>query len=78
MFGISYREHKINDYVWKQVIILARRQELLLSTVKRCKLSWFGHVCRHGTLPNIILQGQRMVVVAEEDSDSTLLTMCAL
>ena len=37
--------------------ILAGRQELLLSTVKRRKLSWFGHVCRHDTLPMIILQG---------------------
>ena len=23
----------------------------------RCKLSWFSHVCRLDTLPNIILQG---------------------
>ena len=26
-------------------------------TSKRRKLSWFGHVCRHDTLPKIILQG---------------------
>ena len=25
--------------------------------VKHCKLSWFGHICRHDTLPKIILQG---------------------
>ena len=56
MLGISYREHKTNEYVWQLVDILARRQELLLSTVKRRKLSWLGHVCRHNTLPNIILQ----------------------
>ena len=28
-----------------------------LSTDKRCKLSWFGHVCRNDTLPKITLQG---------------------
>jgi hypothetical protein len=57
MLGISYREHKTNEYVWQQVSILAGPQELLLSTVKRRKLSWFGHVCRHDALPKIILQG---------------------
>ena len=33
------------------------RQELLPSTVKRRKISQFGHVCRHDTLPKITLQG---------------------
>ena len=28
-----------------------------LSTIKRCKLSWFGHVCLHDTLLKIIVQG---------------------
>ena len=57
MLGISYREHKTNEYVWQQVSILAGSQELLLSTIKRRKLSWFGHVCSHDTLLTIILQG---------------------
>ena len=57
MLVISYREHKTNEYVWKKVNILARHQKLLLSTIKRRKLSWFGHVCRHDMLPKIILQG---------------------
>ena len=57
MLGISYRERKPNDYVWQQVSILGGPQQLLLSTVKRPKLSWFGPVCRHDTLPKIILQG---------------------
>ena len=42
---------------WQQANILAGRQELLLVTVMRRKLSWFGHVCRHDTLPEIMLQG---------------------
>ena len=29
----------------------------LMSTARLRKLSWFGHVCRHDTLPKIILQG---------------------
>ena len=37
--------------------MLAGRHEHLLSTVKRCKLSWFGHVYRHGTLHKIVPQG---------------------
>ena len=48
--GVSYREHNANEYVWQQVNILAGRQELLLSTPKRRKLSWFGHVYRHDML----------------------------
>ena len=57
IIGISYKEHKTNKYVWQLVNILAGRQKLLLSTIKRRrKLSWFGHVCRRDTLPKIILQ----------------------
>ena len=52
MLGTSYKGHKTNE----QVNILAGRQELLTSTTKRRKLSWFGQVCRRGTLPKIILQ----------------------
>ena len=56
---ISYREHRTNDYIWQQVSIKAGRQDLLLTTVKHCKLSWFGHVCRHDTLPMINTQAVR-------------------
>ena len=59
MLGIPYREHKRNECVWQQVDSLAGRrgrQELLLSSVKRRRLSWFGHVCRHDTLSKIIEQ----------------------
>ena len=33
MLGTSFKEHKTNEYAWQQVNILARSQELLLSTV---------------------------------------------
>ena len=57
MLDISHREHKANEYVWQRINILAGRQELLLLTVKRRKLSWFDHVCHHDTLLKVILQG---------------------
>ena len=38
-------------------IIVAGHEELLLSTVRRRHLSWFGHVCRHEKQPKIILHG---------------------
>ena len=37
--------------------MLAGRHELLPSTVKRRKLSWFGHICRHDTMLKIIVEG---------------------
>ena len=60
MLGKSYRDHKTNEYVWQQVDIIAGRHKLLLSAVKRLKVSWFSHVCRHDMPPKI------MAVVAEE------------
>ena len=57
MIGISDKEHKTNKYVWQQVNILGGHQQLLLSTVKRRRFSWFDHVCHHDTLPKIIRQG---------------------
>ena len=32
----------------------------------RHKLSWFGHVCHHHTLPKIILREHQMGVIAED------------
>ena len=55
MLGVSHREHKTNEYAGQQVIIFARRLELLMSVVKCRKLSRLGHVSRYDTLPKIIL-----------------------
>ena len=41
-----------------------------MSTVKRRKLSWFGHVCSHDTLLKIILQVPWMESVTEVDRES--------
>ena len=43
-----------NAYGSQRANTVAERQDLLLSTVKHHKLSWFSHVCRHDTLPKII------------------------
>ena len=51
MLGVSYREQQTNEYVLQHANDLAEGQEFLLSTVRHRKLSWFGHVCRHDTLP---------------------------
>ena len=47
MRGMSYKN--TNKRIYME--ILAGRQELLPSTVKRRKLSWLGHVSRRSTLP---------------------------
>ena len=62
---------KKNEYVWQQVDFLSGSQELLQSTVKRCKLSWIDHVIRHRRSYH---KDQWVVVVAE--SRSHLHTPC--
>ena len=57
MLGITWQEKKTNDYVKSQVTSLDGPQEPLLAVIKRRKLTWFGHVTRHNTLPKTILQG---------------------
>ena len=57
LLGISYREHKTNDFVWRTVENLVGPQEPLLATVKRRKLQWYAHVTRHNTPCKTILQG---------------------
>ena len=57
LFRISYTEHKTNDYARQQADSFAGKQESLLTTVKRRKLSWFGHITRHNTISKSTLQG---------------------
>ena len=57
LLGISYKEHKTNEYVWQTVESLVGPQEHLLATVKRRKLKWFGHITRHDSLCKTIMQG---------------------
>ena len=57
LLGIRYQERKTNEYVLLQVHKLAGKQESLLSTVRRRKMKWFGHIVRHDSLTKTILQG---------------------
>ncbi|KAL8590218.1 hypothetical protein ACOMHN_010413 [Nucella lapillus] len=50
LLRIHYSEHKTNEYVRQRIDTLAGKQEPLLSIVKSCKLTWFGHVNCHDSL----------------------------
>ena len=68
ILGMSYREHKTNEYVWQQVIILAGRLRSVY-----CQPSGFAGF--YGSAISIIMmrcrrsyyKGQWFVVIAEED-----------
>ena len=57
ILGISYRERKINDYVFKKIIEAIGSVEPLLSTIKRKKLVPFGHTIRNESLHKVIMKG---------------------
>ena len=48
---------RTNTYECQEINIIAGRRRHPLSTAERRKLEWFGHVCRHDSLPKITLQG---------------------
>ena len=54
---VSYREHRTNEDILEEITARTGKQEPLLSTVKRRKLSWFGHTLRHDGLCKTVLQG---------------------
>ena len=55
--GISYREHKTNVFVYNTIEEIVGKIEHILTTIKRRKISYFGHVMRHYSLHKTILQG---------------------
>ena len=56
-FRIFYLEHKTNDWVRSKIDSLVGPLELLLATVKRLKLAWFGHDMCCNSLSKTILRG---------------------
>ena len=54
---ISYSELKTNDWVRDKIKFLGGPQKPPLETIKRRKLSWFGHITRHDSLSKTIFQG---------------------
>ena len=57
LLGISYRDHITNEEVKARIGNAIGPYEDLLTTVKRRKLKWYGHVTRSSGLAKTILQG---------------------
>ena len=55
--NISYLDHVTNEEVRSHIRRLVGRVEELLTTVKKRKLKWYGHVSRSTGLSKTILQG---------------------
>ena len=54
---ISYKDHVTNEEVRAKIQQAIEPYEYLLTTVKRRKLQWYGHVSRSSGLAKTILQG---------------------
>ena len=54
---ISYKDHVTNEEVLVKIQQIIRPNEDLLTTVKRRRPKWYGHVSRSSGLANTILQG---------------------
>ena len=57
ILNIPWHHYKTNEYVMRLAEDLAGPIEPAIITIKRRKLQWFGHVIRHPSLANTILQG---------------------
>ena len=58
MLGLSYREHKTNEYIWQLVNVLARRHEFSCQPYSVANYRWLAMSADvRDTLPKIILQG---------------------
>ena len=67
LLGISYRDHITNDAVRDRIRQAIGPYDDTLTTVKKRKLKWFGHVSRSSGLAKTILQGT--VQGGEEGAD---------
>ena len=57
LLGTSWQEKKTNEFVTATIKQKVGKQEELITTVKRRKMAWFGHVTRHQNMSKTILQG---------------------
>ena len=57
LLGSSYRDHITNDAVRDRIRQPIGPYDDILTTVKKRKLKWFGHVSRSAGLAKTILQG---------------------
>ena len=58
MLNITYIQRITNVYIHEEMISRIGSYYRVLQKVKRRKISLFGHVSRHDTLENTILQGR--------------------
>ena len=57
LLNIIYIDHITNEEVKRRIILEIGQYEELLSTVKKRKLKWYGHVTRASGLSKTIMQG---------------------
>ena len=57
LLGISYKDHITNEEVRNRIRQAIGPHEELLTTVRRRKLKWYGHVSRSSGLAKTVLQG---------------------
>ena len=57
LLGISYKDHITNEEVRSRIQKAIGPYKELLSTVKRRKMKWYGHVTRASGLAKTVLQG---------------------
>ena len=57
LLGISYRDHITNDAIRDRIRQAIGPYDDILTTLKKRKLKWFGHVSRSSGLAKTILQG---------------------
>ena len=58
ILGISYKDHVTNEEVCAKIQQAIGPHKDLLTTIKRCKLQWYGHSSRSSGLAKTILQAQ--------------------
>ena len=49
---------KTYNYVKETLIQLIRKYKPLMAIIKRRKMSYYGHICRHKTMTKTIIQGK--------------------
>ena len=57
LLGISYRDHVTNEEVRNNIRHAIKPYEDLITTVRKRKLRWYGHITRSTGLAKMILQG---------------------
>ena len=58
LLDINYRQMKTNKYVNETIIKFVGKFEPLLSTIKRRKISYYGHIGRYNSMAKTIMQGK--------------------